>query len=78
MPVNHYTSYSFAEILDDLATLSPILLIICIYYATCLWTGFLGPHDEAISEVTVLVLWCESVSSLYLLFSTGFCSYALF
>jgi hypothetical protein len=73
MPVNHSTPSNLLEILEDLATPSPILLIICIYSATCLATGFLGPQEDAISEVTVFVLCCESASSFSFLGSGFYC-----
>lgn len=53
--MNHSTPSNLADIFDDFATPSPILLIICKYYATCFETGFLGPQDEAIYDVTVFV-----------------------
>ena len=42
-PVNHSTFYNLAPTFDDFATASPILFIICMYSATCLEIGFLGP-----------------------------------
>ena len=54
---------------EDLATASPILFIRCMYSATCLFTGFLGPYDDAIDDwpVLILLLDCDGRSAEFFL-----------